>query len=73
MTEPSNPPRPLTITTMSAGFCWLKAAVTGKATHAANRPLAIRPGGQGDAIGVNALEKGVKSCAPSRSSSASGG
>ena len=43
-----------------AGFCWLKATVTGKATYAANRPLAIRPGGQGDAIGVNALEKGVK-------------
>ena len=60
VTEPSNPPRPLTITPTSAGFCWLKATVTGKATHAANRPLAIRPGGQGDAIGVNALEKGVK-------------
>jgi acetylornithine deacetylase len=60
VTEPSNPPRPLTITATSAGFCWLKVVVTGKATHAGNRPLAIRPGGPGDEIGVNALEKGVK-------------
>ena len=60
VTEPSNPPRPLTITPVSAGFCWLQVVVEGKATHAGNRPLAIRPGGPGDAIGVNALEKGVK-------------
>ncbi len=60
VTEPSNPPRPLTITPVSAGFCWLKVVVEGKSTHAGNRPLAIRPGGPGDAIGVNALEKGVK-------------
>jgi acetylornithine deacetylase len=59
VTEPSNPPRPLTISTMSAGFLWLKAVVEGKATHCGNRPLAIRPGGPGDAIGVNALEKGI--------------
>jgi acetylornithine deacetylase len=38
----------------------LKIVVEGKATHAGNRPLAIRPGGPGDTIGVNALEKGVK-------------
>jgi acetylornithine deacetylase len=60
VTEPSNPPRPLTVTPTSAGFCWLRVTVTGKATHAGNRPLAIRPGGPGDAIGVNALEKGVR-------------
>lgn len=60
VTEPSNPPRPLTITPVSAGALWLRVVVEGKATHAGNRPLAIRPGGPGDAIGVNALEKGVK-------------
>jgi acetylornithine deacetylase len=59
VTEPSNPPRPLSISTVSAGFIWFKAVVEGKATHGGNRPLAIRPGGPGDAIGVNALEKGV--------------
>jgi acetylornithine deacetylase len=59
VTEPSNPPRPLAISTVSAGCIMLKAVVDGKATHAGNRPLAIRPGGPGDAIGVNALEKGV--------------
>ena len=59
VTEPSNPPRPLSISTVSAGSVWFKAVVTGKATHAANRPLALRPGGGGDAIGVNALEKAV--------------
>ena len=60
MTEPTNPPRPLTITTVSAGSCWLKVVIEGKSTHCGNRPLSIRPGGPGDAIGVNALEKGVK-------------
>ncbi len=60
VTEPANPPRPLTITPVSAGFCWLKVTVAGLATHAGNRPLAIRPGGPGEAIGVNALEKGVR-------------
>ena len=60
VTEPSSPPRPLTIATVSAGFCWFKVSVEGKSTHAGNRPLAIRPGGPGDAIGVNALEKGVR-------------
>jgi acetylornithine deacetylase/succinyl-diaminopimelate desuccinylase-like protein len=60
VTEPTCPPRPLTIATVSAGWCWLKVVVEGKSTHCGNRPLAIRPGGLGDAIGVNALEKGVK-------------
>ncbi len=45
VTEPSNPPRPLSISTVSAGSVWFKAVVMGKATHAANRPLAVRPGG----------------------------
>ncbi len=60
VTEPSNPPRPLTITPVSAGFLWLRLVVEGLSTHAGNRPLVIRPGGPGEAIGVNALEKGAK-------------
>ena len=60
VTEPSNPPRPLTITPVSAGFLWLRIVVEGLSTHAGNRPLVIRPGGPGEAIGVNALEKGAK-------------
>jgi len=60
VTEPTNPPRPLTITPASASFCWFKVSVEGKPTHGGNRPLSIRPGGPGDEIGVNALEKGVK-------------
>jgi acetylornithine deacetylase len=59
VTEPSAPPRPLTIATHSAGFLWFRVLLEGRSTHAGNRPLAIRPGGPGDAIGVNALEKGV--------------
>jgi acetylornithine deacetylase/succinyl-diaminopimelate desuccinylase-like protein len=58
--EPTSLPRPLTICNVSAGLWALKITVTGKSTHAGNRPLAIRPGGPGDDIGVNALEKGVK-------------
>ena len=60
VTEPTNPPRPLTVTPASAGSCWLEVQVEGKPTHCGNRPLSMLPGGPGDAIGVNALEKGVK-------------
>lgn len=58
--EPTNLPEPLSVAVVSAGLWALKILVRGKSTHAGNRPLAIRPGGQGDAIGVNALEKGIK-------------
>lgn len=60
VTEPTSLPHPLSICVVSAGLWALKITVTGKSTHAGNRPLAIRPGGPGDAIGVNALEKGIK-------------
>jgi acetylornithine deacetylase/succinyl-diaminopimelate desuccinylase family protein len=58
--EPTNLPEPLSIAVVSAGLWALKIIVHGKSTHAGNRPLAIRPGGPGDEIGVNALEKGIK-------------
>jgi acetylornithine deacetylase/succinyl-diaminopimelate desuccinylase-like protein len=60
VTEPSSYPRPLTISPVAPGNWYLRITVEGKSTHCGNRPLAIRPGGPGDAIGVNALEKGVK-------------
>ena len=60
VTEPTSYPRPLTVSTVAAGVWILRIVVQGKSTHCGNRPLAIRPGGPGDAIGVNALEKGVK-------------
>jgi acetylornithine deacetylase len=60
VTEPSSYPRPLTVSTVAAGVWVLRILVEGKSTHCGNRALAIRPGGPGDAIGVNALEKGVR-------------
>ena len=60
VTEPTSFPKPLTVSTVCAGVWILRIVVEGKSTHCGNRPLAIRPGGLGDAIGVNALEKGVK-------------
>ena len=66
-------PQPLTVSTVAAGVWILQIVVGGKSTHCGNRPLAIRPGGPGDAIGVNALEKGVRVVdAGCRSSSSSG-
>lgn len=58
--EPSSLPRPLTISPVAAGNWYFRIRVEGKSTHCGNRAEAIRPGGPGDEIGVNALEKGVK-------------
>ena len=60
VTEPSSFPRPLTISPIAPGNWYLRILVEGKSTHCGNRPLAVRPGGPGDEVGVNALEKGVK-------------
>ncbi len=60
VTEPTSFPEPLTISPVAAGVWILRVIVHGKSTHCGNRPLSIRPGGPGDAIGVNALEKGIK-------------
>ena len=59
VTEPTSFPRPLTVSTVAAGVWILRIVVEGKSTHCGNRPLAIRPGGPGDEIGVNALEKAI--------------
>src|SRR4029077_10703395 len=60
VTEPTSFPKPLTISPIAPGNWDLRILVEGKSTHCGNRPLAIRPGGPGDEVGVNALEKGVK-------------
>jgi acetylornithine deacetylase/succinyl-diaminopimelate desuccinylase-like protein len=59
VTEPTSYPRPLTVSPVAAGVWILRIIVKGKPTHCGNRPLSIRPGGPGDAIGVNALEKAI--------------
>jgi acetylornithine deacetylase len=60
VTEPTSIPKPLTVSPVAAGNWYFRIHVEGRATHCGNRALAIRPGGPGDAIGVNALEKAMK-------------
>jgi acetylornithine deacetylase len=60
VTEPTSIPKPLTVSPVAAGNWYFRIHVEGLSTHCGNRALAIRPGGPGDAIGVNALEKAVK-------------
>jgi acetylornithine deacetylase len=60
VTEPTSIPKPLTVSPVAAGNWYFRIHVEGKSTHCGNRALAIRPGGPGDAIGVNALEKAVR-------------
>jgi acetylornithine deacetylase/succinyl-diaminopimelate desuccinylase-like protein len=60
VTEPTSIPKPLTVSPVAAGNWYFRIHVEGRSTHCGNRALAIRPGGPGDAIGVNALEKAVK-------------
>jgi len=57
VTEPSSIPMPLSIAATAPSALVFSVSVEGRATHSGNRPLAIRPGGPGSAIGVNALEK----------------
>lgn len=60
VTEPTSIPLPLTVSPLAAGNWYFRIHVEGRATHCGNRALAIRPGGPGDAIGVNALEKAIR-------------
>lgn len=60
VTEPTAPPRPLTIAIAAAPWSWLKVTVHGRACDAAGRGLALRPGGPGDEAGVSAVEKGLQ-------------
>ena len=47
VTEPTSFPAPLSVNIVAPGVLILRITVTGIATHAGNRPLAIRPGGPG--------------------------
>lgn len=50
----------LRIATTAPGVLLGTLEVDGKVTHCGSRSTAIRPGGLGDAVGVNALEKGMR-------------
>ncbi len=56
ITEPSS----LHLQPVTTGVMLMRVHVKGKATHATARDMMIRPGGKGDEVGVNAIEKGIK-------------
>lgn len=57
--EPTSQPRPLSVTTVSAGNFNLQIDVKGYGTHSGNRGPSIRAGGEGNVAGVNAVEKAI--------------
>jgi acetylornithine deacetylase len=58
VSEPSAPPHPLAVVPVTPGLLWFGVTVAGKATHSSMRGQTIRAGGQGSAVGVNAIDKG---------------
>ncbi|MDO8185565.1 M20/M25/M40 family metallo-hydrolase [Conexibacter sp. JD483] len=57
--EPSSTPEPLSLSPLSAGNHVFRVTIDGRATHAGNRGEAVRPGGAGSDVGVNAVEKAL--------------
>jgi acetylornithine deacetylase/succinyl-diaminopimelate desuccinylase family protein len=57
--EPTSGSLGLSVAPVSCGMYLLALTCYGKATHASARREFIRAGGQGDAIGVNAIEKTI--------------
>lgn len=58
--EPTSPlPQTLNVSNAAAGNYLFSLTVRGKSAHWAARNLAIRAGGAGDAIGVNAIDKAM--------------
>ncbi|WP_432993052.1 M20 family metallopeptidase [Dactylosporangium sp. CA-233914] len=58
--EPTSPaPQLLNVSNAAAGNYLFSLTIRGKSAHWAARNLAIRAGGAGDAIGVNAIDKAV--------------
>ncbi len=53
-------PTSLSLNPVTQGVLLMSVIVEGKSAHTTSRDLMIRPGGGGDEIGVNAVEKGVK-------------
>lgn len=60
VTEPTAPPRPLTIAVTAAPWAWLVITVQGRSGEGASRGLSIRPGGLGDTASVNAVERSLR-------------
>ena len=56
VTEPTS----LALSPVTQGVLLMTVRVQGKSAHTTSRDLMIRPGGGGDEVGVNAIEKGVK-------------
>lgn len=59
VSEPSSPPSPLAVVPISPGLLWFSVTAVGKATHSSMRGNSIRAGGDGAAVGVNAVDKGI--------------
>lgn len=57
--EPTSSGNLLQMSNTAPGNALFSVTVRGKSAHWASRNLAIRPGGGGDSIGVNAIDKGV--------------
>jgi len=58
--EPTAPPRPLTIAVTAAPWAWLVITVRGRSSEGASRSLVVRPGGLGDSVSVNAVERSMR-------------
>jgi acetylornithine deacetylase len=57
--EPAQRQSPLAIAPASCGMLAVTVKLLGKATHSCNRGDALRPGGVGEQLGVNAIDKGL--------------
>jgi acetylornithine deacetylase/succinyl-diaminopimelate desuccinylase-like protein len=60
ITEPTAPPRPLSITVTAAPWSWLNVAVEGQPADGASRALSLRPGGRGPTGSANAVEAALR-------------
>jgi acetylornithine deacetylase len=58
--EPSGPPWPLAVVPVTPGLLWFSIEVRGRATHASLRGEVTRPNGAGEAVGVSALDHGLR-------------
>jgi acetylornithine deacetylase len=58
VSEPSAPPAALAVVPVTPGMLWFSLTVVGKPTHACMRGRTFRAGGEGAAVGVNAIDKG---------------
>lgn len=59
VSEPSSPPSPLAVVPISPGLLWFSVTVSGKSSHSSMRGNSFRAGGDGESVGVNAIDKGV--------------